>query len=120
VSFSAIVNFIDQFEVFIILAILLALVTLKSRIFKWLRRDLGIDELRLETLRTRILLNIHNTPFKAEVIEEDFEEYQQLGGNGYMNGVMIEWRAGYEHGIIAKRIGTWDGIDRRQNNRKVL
>jgi hypothetical protein len=121
----------DQFEIVILLVLIFAGYAFRDKVIKWLDRGLGISKLRDEThkednnlrrdvVKNRLLLNIHNVPFKAEVIEEDYETYKSLGGNSYMDGVMEEWRGSYRKGLIAKRIGTWDGIDRRNNNRKIL
>jgi hypothetical protein len=95
------------------LALAAALFAARRRLVAWLRGALDIDVLRCQVLRVTILNNIHHTPHKAEVIEEDYAAYKALGGNSYLDGVVEEWRRSHEAGLIARRLGTWDGRERR-------
>jgi hypothetical protein len=118
---------IDDFEVVILCGILVALVVGYKRIVKQIGQDLGLDEkfanvdkrldeqsittykkfndLRVSILRTNILLTIHATPDKAEIIEADYKEYKSYGGNSYLDSVVAEWRETYEKPLVNKRIG---------------
>jgi hypothetical protein len=107
-----------------IIVIVIAAVAFHRRVIAYVKREIGIDDLRDEMcsrdlklqadiLRNTILLNIHQTPHKAEVIDADYMAYKALGGNGYLDGVIDEWRKSYRNGLIAKRLGTWDGNERR-------
>ncbi|MDR3136781.1 MAG: hypothetical protein LBU07_05145 [Coriobacteriales bacterium] len=102
---DSVMGVLDKLEVVVIFAILTACLALKKHLVAWLKAALCIDQLRAETLRNTILINIHNTPKKAEVIEDDYTAYKALGGNGYLDGVIAEWREHCEGDLIAKRIG---------------
>jgi len=83
-----------------------ALATQAKKIRNFLLGDLIADlrQTRLAILRVEILTNIYNTPERAAAIEELYEEYQRLGGNHYIKGVMDAWRETYERGVLVKRI----------------
>jgi hypothetical protein len=104
-------DFWAQFEPFQLINIIVAIsgflgsvFALRNKIIKYLRRSLGIDELRCEVLQGRILQNIHLTPDRVSVIEEDFALYQKLGGNGYIEQVYREWKATFERSIVKSRL----------------
>jgi hypothetical protein len=99
-----IIALIDQFEVFILLGLILGVFAFKTRIIAYLRKTLGYDQLRLDVLQNRLLQNIHLTPEKASVIESDFTLYKSLGGNGYMEQVYKEWQDTAEKQLVHKRV----------------
>jgi len=87
------------------------LATQAQKIRNYLFGDLiqDVREARLAVLRVEILTNIYNTPERAAVIEELFEQYTRLGGNHYISGVVQAWREEYEKPVIEKRIGKRKG-----------
>jgi hypothetical protein len=117
-SIQDVLALIDQWESAVLFVAFLAILAARRRVVAWLRHEMGVDSLRADVLRVTLLHNIHSAPHKAEVIEEDWKEYAALGGNGYMANVIEEWRASHESELIAKRLGTWDGIERRGQRQK--
>jgi hypothetical protein len=62
--------------------------------------DGALQSLQRSVLRTELLLNIHNTPEKVEIIMGLAHKYfDDLKGNEYMTDVYKEW-----HESVAKRI----------------
>lgn len=49
-------------------------------------------EMRIESLRTHILLLISDYPDNVEAIESAFTEYKELGGNSYVAHMVADWR----------------------------
>lgn len=103
-----------------ILVTLGGLATQAKKIRNFLFGDLIADvhETRLAVLRVEILTNIYNTPERAAVIEELFEEYKKLGGNYYINSIVQAWRDEYEKPVIKKRIGTRKKKDKNAGSNK--
>lgn len=64
----------------------------------------SIDKNRVGNLRIELLHLIHNTPDKADIIEQVYESYVGLGGNSYVRQVMEEWRKIYGKKTIRRRI----------------
>jgi hypothetical protein len=106
-SIATIASIIDDFEVFIILAILISIVILRKKIVKYIRVELDVKGLKREILKNRILVNIHCAPYKAEIIETDYKEYKEIyEGNSYIDGLIVEWRSAFEKELLQKRIGV--------------
>ena len=54
--------------------------------------------------RNEILLMINTQPEKVDEIERAFEDYKELGGNGYIDSLIKAWREEYEKDLIQARI----------------
>lgn len=54
--------------------------------------------------RNEILLMINTQPEKVDEIERAFEDYKELGGNGYVDSLIKAWREEYEKDLIQARI----------------
>jgi hypothetical protein len=104
---------INDFEAVILIAFFLAVLAFRRRLVGWLKGEMGIDEIKADVLRNTLLLNLNNSPDKAEVIEADYARYKSYGGNGYIDNAMVEWRRSYESQLIAHRLGVYDGPERR-------
>lgn len=64
----------------------------------------SLDKNRVGNLRIELLQLIHNTPDKADIIEQVYENYVSLGGNSYVHQVMVEWRKMYGKKTIRRHI----------------
>ncbi|MDR1015728.1 MAG: hypothetical protein LBL86_12250 [Coriobacteriales bacterium] len=95
------------------LALAAALFAARRRLFAYLRVVLGIEAVECKVLRETILNNIRHAPHKAEAIRSDYDDYKAMKGNTYLDKVVAEWHESYERGLIAERLGTWDGHERR-------
>lgn len=71
----------------------------------------SIDKNRVGNLRIELLHLIHNTPDKADIIEQVYENYVSLGGNSYVRQVMVEWRKIYGKKTIRRHI-THENIEK--------
>lgn len=71
----------------------------------------SIDKNRVGNLRIELLHLIHNTPDKADIIEQVYENYASLGGNSYVRQVMEEWRKIYGKKTIRRHI-THENIEK--------
>jgi hypothetical protein len=49
-------------------------------------------ENQVSSLKLSILTAIHHSPHEKQEIEDDFAEYKRLGGNGYIEHIIAEWR----------------------------
>ena len=54
--------------------------------------------------RNEILLMINTQPEKVDEIERAFEDYKELGGNGYIDSLIKAWQEEYEKDLIQARI----------------
>ncbi|MDL2235462.1 hypothetical protein LJC07_04810 [Christensenellaceae bacterium OttesenSCG-928-L17] len=73
-----------------------------NAIMEYMRND--INRNHTDSLRVELLQLIHNTPEKAEIIEQVFDNYVKNGGNSYMLQVVEEWRKVYGGEVIRRRI----------------
>ena len=71
----------------------------------------SLDKNRVGNLRIELLQLIHNTPDKADIIEQVYENYISLGGNSYVKQVMKEWREIYGKKTIRRHI-THENIEK--------
>jgi hypothetical protein len=121
---GTILSVVQEVGIGAIAIIVIAAIVWHKKLITWLRAELGIDamcakidaelaENRVDTLKNSLLINLHNSPYKAEIIEADYKAYKDHGGNGYVDGVIEEWRESFEKGLIRRRLGTWNGDERR-------
>lgn len=71
----------------------------------------SLDKNRVGNLRIELLQLIHNTPDKADIIEQVYDNYVSLGGNSYVHQVMMEWRKIYGKKTIRRHI-THENIEK--------
>lgn len=71
----------------------------------------SLDKNRVGNLRIELLQLIHNTPDKADIIEQVYDNYVSLGGNSYVHQVMTEWRKIYGKKTIRRHI-THENIEK--------
>jgi len=110
-TLEPLIRFLDTFEAFILLAVIIALVLARKKAIGYLYSALGMPDVKRELAKSRLLINIYLIPSKVEVIEEDYRKYKELGGNGYIDGLIEEWH-------FAQRAG-WNGIEKRQDKQEV-
>ena len=66
-------------------------------------REIGITNTR-NGIRNEILLMVNSQPEKVDEIERTFERYKEVGGNGYIDGLIEAWREEYEKDLIKARL----------------
>lgn len=66
-------------------------------------REIGITNTR-NGIRNEILLMVNSQPEKVDEIERAFERYKEVGGNGYIDGLIEAWREEYEKDLIKARL----------------
>jgi hypothetical protein len=105
-SVNDVLKFIDDLEVVILAGVLIALWIGYKRIVGQISQELHLDELRKDILRLSVLQSIHNSPYKAEVIEAEYRKYKDLGGNSYLDSEVDEWRETFEKPLVKKRLSV--------------
>lgn len=81
-----------------IITALLAVLAVTKRGRAWLIKPATDDtkELFLGQKRQELLFLIHAYPKNMEKIETVYTEYKALGGNSYIDGIVLSWRKQYE------------------------
>jgi hypothetical protein len=101
-----VMKLIDDFEIVILASVLVALFVGYKKIVAQIGDELQLSMLRRDVLRLSVLHSIHNTPYKAEIIEAEYKKYKDLGGNSYLDSEVNEWRETYEKPLVKKRLGV--------------
>lgn len=66
--------------------------------------DSAIERSRVSDIRIELLLAVHNTPEKVDVIEHLYHKYMLAGGNSYVTRLIEEWREAYARKIVQQQI----------------
>lgn len=102
-----VIDYVDNIETFLLVGILLVIIALWRRIIALLTQSLGIDDIKRDNIRTRLLFNMALSPDNIEAICEDYDLYKKSGGNGYIDKIFSEWN-------LKTEAGKYAGIDRRR------
>ena len=89
-----------------ILVSLATIVAYSLKIKKWLFQDIYAKLDKLESLckRNELITLFKNYPENVQAIEEAYDDYERIKGNGYIKALHQEWLRKYAREILAKSI----------------